>query len=327
MGLCLSGSVGQGELAEEALKSIFEAALEANIRPGMLPEEEVATGPSGKAIYAYPDIVNGNEICLFDDSWPDFMALENNRDDFLFDSLEDCCDAKGYDCGENRSRGLSNNINATTGAHAVVVRGLNAALPGATIPNSEGMYYCVFDNNTEAESFFWVQNCDVLADSGSGNQVLCEDLTEAEAGVGTIGYVVDKVFTGTSVNVFMRYVFNETHAFQTTVQPLTNQETGFSCSGRPWFQTAMQCSDPAKVLCPTDFEGTTGLGTFQVYGDSATGVVASQDIPTWQLCQCLDDLSCDDVSPADSEWMSLRVSRFVLLCSSLVISVQHLIVR
>ena len=123
------------------------------------------------------------------------------------------------------------------------------------------------------------------------NLAFCQDLlSEDELNIGPVGFVVDPYRTGSFG--FRRYVFNETLAVPTSVQ-LIETATGFSCSARPWYQMGTMCEDPIKVLCPTFFQGTEGLGTFQVYGDASTGVVVSQDIATWQLCQCLDDLSCD----------------------------------
>eukprot|EP00563_Minutocellus_polymorphus_P006275 CAMPEP_0181045824 /NCGR_PEP_ID=MMETSP1070-20121207/14017_1 /TAXON_ID=265543 /ORGANISM="Minutocellus polymorphus, Strain NH13" /LENGTH=362 /DNA_ID=CAMNT_0023124385 /DNA_START=154 /DNA_END=1239 /DNA_ORIENTATION=- len=182
-------------------------------------------------------------------------------------------------------------------ASAVVARALNAALPGATAGNSEGLYYCVTAPTDEdesipvAEAFYWVVNCNILMLGLSGNAVLCEDLTEEELGTGpTIGFVVDPHRTGSGG--FLRYaLFNESVALPTAVQPIEGA-TGFSCSARPWYEMGTTCEGPAKVLCPTAFEGTKGLGTFQVYGNASEGVVVSQDVATWQLCQCLDDLDC-----------------------------------
>lgn len=179
---------------------------------------------------------------------------------------------------------------------AMISRGLQAAVPGATAPNSEGLYYCVTSGNGEntgnddgaKEAFYWVLNCDVLR--ASANAGLCQDLSDEEVNVGPVGFIVDPALTGSGG--FIRYVFNETTAVRTEAQPIADA-TGFSCSARPWYQMGTQCVDPAKVLCPTRFQGTQGLGTFQVYGDTAEGVVVAQDVATWQLCRCLDDLSCD----------------------------------
>ena len=180
-----------------------------------------------------------------------------------------------------------------TAANDLILRGLNAAGSGANLANSEGVYYCITDDTTTfSESFFWVINVDVLAEGLSGNEGLAGDLTEEESAMaGSQGYVVDDALTGESGGVFVRYVFNETHALKTEVQPIEGA-TGFSCSGRPWYQNATLCEDPATLLCPSTFQGTEGLGTFQVYGSQETGVGVSQDVPSWQLCECLDDLEC-----------------------------------
>ncbi|KAL9184306.1 hypothetical protein ACHAXT_002392 [Thalassiosira profunda] len=212
-----------------------------------------------------------------------------------------------------------------------LVRGLNAALPGATAPNSEGLYYCVQDKATNADAFYWVKNCDVLSEGASGNAGLCEGLTDDELGMGTIGYVVDDVLTGWPGGVFVRYVFNETHALPTADQPLLPFATiaeaeaaepseGFRCTGRPWYQQSMRCADPAKVLCPTYFQGTEGLGTFQTYGNRTRGVVAAQDIPGWQLCECLKDMTCDGSDWRASGQLGMRASQVLLVASLLATS-------
>ena len=210
--------------------------------------------------------------------------------------------------GNNTTYGGDNN--ATTYVSnpqhddTMIVRGLNAVVSAKNVPNSEGMYYCVYDKDTNEDSFYWVQNCNVLLEGASGNENLCKGLTDIEAKVGTIGYVVDAALTGTTDKEFIRYVFNETHAVKTEVQPIEGA-TGFSCSGRPWYQNAMTCENPAKVLCPTYFQGTDGLGTFQVFGDKSKGVVVAQDLPTWNLCQCVIDLPCDSPSAGNRYQISL----------------------
>ena len=55
-------------------------------------------GEGSKTIYAYPDILNGNEECIIDDNYPDFMSLSSNMDKFLFTNIDDCCQAHGYIC-------------------------------------------------------------------------------------------------------------------------------------------------------------------------------------------------------------------------------------
>ena len=57
-----------------------------------------ATGTNGKYYYAYPDVLNGNAKCLWGTDYPDFMELEANKPDWLFDSIEECCAVKGYTC-------------------------------------------------------------------------------------------------------------------------------------------------------------------------------------------------------------------------------------
>ena len=193
----------------------------------------------------------------------------------------------GYRPG-NEANGLDDKA-----ANDFILLGLNAASDGANLANSEGVYYCITDNVTSfSESFFWVINADVLAEGLSGNEGLAGDLTEEEIAMGgSQGYVVDDALTGESGGVFVRYVFNETRVIKTEVQPIEGA-TGFSCSGRPWYQNATLCEDPATLLCPSTFQGTEGLGTFQVYGSQEAGVSVSQDIPSWQLCECLGDLEC-----------------------------------
>ena len=158
------------------------------------------------------------------------------------------------------------------------------------------------NKDANREAFFWVINCDVLnAEDGSGNSNLCDGITDDERSAvegGLQGYFVD----GTDKQ-FIRYLFNETHAIKTEVQPIGYIGVeGYSCSGRDWYQQGMQCTDPAKVLCPIYFQGTSGLGTFQLYGDKSQGIVVSQDIATRQLCECVEDLDCDAgvVSSANS---------------------------
>lgn len=152
-------------------------------------------------------------------------------------------------------------------------------------------YYCIVNEDTNREAFYWVTNCNILQEGGSSNGNLCTALTEDELNVegGLQGYFVD----GTDKQ-FTRYMFNESYAIKTEVQPIPYiGAEGFSCSGRDWYKQGMQCTDPAKVLCPIYFQGTSGLGTFQLYGDKSQGIVVSQDIATWQLCECMEGLSCD----------------------------------
>lgn len=201
----------------------------------------------------------------------------------------------------------------------IIARGLTAAKSGSTVPNSEGMYYCVVNDDTNREAFYWIINCDVLMGGGSGNANLCGGLTDDEQSIGQQGYFVDGL-----EKQFIRYVFNDTHAIETDMQPIPYiGEEGFSCSGRDWYQQGLKCTDPAKVLCPLYFQGTTGLGTFQAYGDKKESVVVAQDIATWQLCQCMEDLSCD----ADTSTSSASILRgthiifgWFLLISIMVIS-------
>ena len=214
----------------------------------------------------------------------------------------------------------SDNTNGTAESIAIISRGLQAAVPGATAPNSEGLYYCVTSSDGDntgddsaKEAFYWVLNCDVLR--ASANAGLCQDLSIEEMNVGPVGFVVDPVLTGS--DGFIRYVFNETTAVPTEVQPIADA-TGFSCSSRPWYQMGTQCVDPAKVLCPTRFQGTEGLGTFQVFGNISEGVVVAQDIATWQLCQCLDDLSCD-TSDAEQTYLVRFTATSIMAISTATI--------
>ena len=211
----------------------------------------------------------------------------------------------------------------TAAGMAMISRGLQAAAPGATAPNSEGLYYCVTSSDGDTtiddgakEAFYWVLNCDVLR--ASANAGLCQDLSVEEMNVGPVGFVVDPVITGS--DGFIRYVFNGTTAVPTEAQPIADA-TGFSCSARPWYQMGTQCVDPAKVLCPTRFQGTEGLGTFQVYGNATEGVVVSQDIATWQLCQCLDDLSCDASAASSKQQTNMHVFRSSFFGTATMIAV------
>ena len=176
----------------------------------------------------------------------------------------------------------------------------------------------MYDKDTNEDSFYWVQNCNVLLEGASENENLCKGLTDLEAKVGTIGYVVDAALTGTTDKEFIRYVFNETHAVKTEVQPIDGA-TEFSCSDRPWYQKAITCSNPAKVLCPTTFQGTSGYGTFQLYGDKSKGVVVAQDVAFWNLCQCLDNLTCDTSSDASRYQTSLLAYGYSLGITAIIL--------
>merc|ERR1712194_147732 len=57
-----------------------------------------ATGPTGKTIFAYPDIMNGHLHCLMDDLYPDYFLAGKNPQSMLFSSVQACCEAKGYPC-------------------------------------------------------------------------------------------------------------------------------------------------------------------------------------------------------------------------------------
>lgn len=179
----------------------------------------------------------------------------------------------------------------TTTNSAVVAKFLNALLPGSYSKNSQGLYYCLPN-----DQFYWVPNCDVLTtqEEASANAPLCEDLTpQEETMVGQqgqqlqIGFVVDESIHGNKN--FYRYVFNETRATVTSSQPIPGA-ANFSCSSRPWFRD-WTCTDPVGVACPTTFQGSEGIGTFSAYGDTTVAVVA-QDLHDWQLCRCLEDLEC-----------------------------------
>ena len=178
---------------------------------------------------------------------------------------------------------------------AVVAQFLNALLPGSYSKNSQGLYYCLPN-----DQFYWVPNCDVLTtqEEASANAALCADLTPQEETIEgqqhhqqqqqrQIGFVVDESIHGNKN--FYRYVFNETHATITSSQPIPGA-ANFSCSRRPWFRD-WTCTDPVGVACPTTFEGSLGIGTFFSYGLSTVAVVA-QDLHDWQLCRCLEDLEC-----------------------------------
>lgn len=50
------------------------------------------------AVYAYSLTVNGKQNCLMDAEYPKSMANEINTDQFLFDTIQACCEAYEYTC-------------------------------------------------------------------------------------------------------------------------------------------------------------------------------------------------------------------------------------
>jgi len=164
-----------------------------------------------------------------------------------------------------------------------ILIGLNAAKAGTTAVNSEGLYYCTLDADSGADAFYWVLNCSVLKQGLSGDESLCVGLTLEEQDMPRIGYVVDETLLGD--DKFHRYVFNSSTAISTETQPI--EANGFSCSGRPWF-TSTKCIDPLATTCPTDFQGSSGRGAFQHYGQVENATVVAQDVREWQLAPCLD---------------------------------------
>mmetsp|Transcript_28899 Transcript_28899/g.61026 ORF Transcript_28899/g.61026 Transcript_28899/m.61026 type:complete len:363 (+) Transcript_28899:126-1214(+) len=58
----------------------------------------ISGGDNGgnRTVYAYPDILNGINQCLMDANYPDFMALPNNVEKYLFTSMKACCDENEY---------------------------------------------------------------------------------------------------------------------------------------------------------------------------------------------------------------------------------------
>jgi hypothetical protein len=195
-----------------------------------------------------------------------------------------------------------------------ILIGLNAAKAGEDIANSEGLYYCLFDETSGTDAFYWVPNCNVLKQGLSNDELLCTGLTaqEQEDELVSVGYVVDATLFGD--DKFNRYVFNSTKARMTETQPIEAQ--GFSCSGRPWFVSST-CIDPLATTCPTAFQGSSGRGAFQHYGTVNVTVVA-QDVREWQLAPCLD-------TGETSASFTLRTSVFVsfLLCIVCIIIVRY----
>ena len=177
---------------------------------------------------------------------------------------------------------------------SILLDAINAVRAGAAVPNSEGLYYCLRDDATGADAFYWVLNCGVLREDrgGSGDIVLCDGLTPAETTIAgdldAVAYVVDATLFGD--DTWRRYVFNNEVVALTEVQPV--EGGGFVCSERPWFQTNV-CLDPLATTCPTGFEGTTGRGAFQSYGEEGVAIVA-QDVREWHLEPCLEQDSAGD---------------------------------
>ena len=165
---------------------------------------------------------------------------------------------------------------------------INAAAAGASVPNSEGLYYCLRDAGTGADAFYWVLNCAVLREDrgGSGDYALCDGLTPVEKTISgdldAVAYVVDATLFGD--DTWRRFVFNDQVAALTDVQPI--EGGGFKCNERPWFTTNF-CSDPMATTCPTDFVKTNGRGAFQTYGEVGVAVVG-QDVREYHLKACLE---------------------------------------
>jgi len=187
------------------------------------------------------------------------------------------------------------NANSTAPEEAILP-GLHAVRAGSSVPNSEGLYYCLRDAATGADAFYWVLNCEVLREDrgASGDYVLCADLTPAEeaavGGGGAVGYVVDATLFGD--DVWRRFVFDDAAAVLTSVQPIAGG--GFVCSERPWFATNY-CVDPLATTCPTGFEGSTGRGAFQTYGGIDVAVVA-QDVREYHIAPCLEESTSSSAS-------------------------------
>jgi hypothetical protein len=162
---------------------------------------------------------------------------------------------------------------------------INAAKAGATVPNSEGLYYCLQDAETGADAFYWVLNCAVLREAQTRDFALCNGLTPVEKTISgdldSVAFVVDKTLFGD--DTWRRFVFNDDIAALTEDQPIDGG--GYKCSERPWFKTNL-CSDPMAVTCPTGFEATTGRGAFQTYGN-VNEVVVAQGVREWQLKPCM----------------------------------------
>lgn len=184
----------------------------------------------------------------------------------------------------------NNAINAgiQLGSSETLLNGFLAAKSGATLQNSEGLFYCIRGNATNGiapDAFYWVLNCNILEVGKSGDEYLCQDLTDEEVAMnGFVGFVVDSLLFLDDAK-FYRYVFNETELKQTEIQPL--EGGGFRCSDRPWFRTSL-CTEPLALACPTALKGTTGFGAFLMYGDTNnTGVVVAQDVREWQMTPCL----------------------------------------
>ena len=174
------------------------------------------------------------------------------------------------------------------GGTADLLAGFQAVQAGQNLEHSEGLYYCVYDPLTESDAFFWILNCEVIISNGP-DKVLCSDLTPKEKELGAVGFVVDRQLLGD--NKLYRYAVGSTRVLQTEVQPLNS--SSLDCSSRPWFRsnTGSNCTDPLSVTCPTTFEGSSGVGSFQTYGSMGEGVVVAQDIRGWQLEPCLSIIS------------------------------------
>lgn len=138
----------------------------------------------------------------------------------------------------------------------------------------------------------------MLEAGASGNLGLVTNLTEAEVALGgSQGYVVDDELTGETGFVFVicalcLYIVDG-HADRASAHSWCQQ---FQVQ---WYTMAATCKDPAKLLCPSTFEGSQGKGTFQVYGNPEARIAVSKDVPKWQMCQCLDDLECSNSGTAN----------------------------
>ena len=194
---------------------------------------------------------------------------------------------------------------------------INAAKAGATVSNSEGLYYCLQDAETGADAFYWVLNCNVLREQQTPDFALCNGLTPTEKHINgnldAVAFVVDETLFGD--DTWRRFVFNDQVATLTESQPIDGG--GFKCSERPWFKTNL-CSDPMAVTCPTGFEATTGRGAFQTYGD-ADVVVVAQGVREWQLEACM-------VEPRNTDGGGLSVVAIIIIIVAALLLVVLLLV-
>ena len=194
---------------------------------------------------------------------------------------------------------------------------INAAKAGASVSNSEGLYYCLQDAETGADAFYWVLNCNVLREQQTPDFALCNGLTPTEKHINgnldAVAFVVDETLFGD--DTWRRFVFNDQVATLTESQPIDGGR--FKCSERPWFKTNL-CSDPMAVTCPTGFEATTGRGAFQTYGDVDVVVVA-QGVREWQLEACM-------VEPRNTDDGGLSVVAIIIIIVAALLLVVLLLV-